>query len=391
MFGERRPWFAARVACLGILWAAQAASAAPAQTAQLIHVGPQRAVKTLAEASRLATDGATVLVDSGTYAGDTATWNQHRLTLRAVGGRARLAANGAAAEQKGIWVTRGTHMTVEGFDFEGAVVPDRNGAGIRLERGSLRVLDCTFMHNEMGILTNNDPDTELEVVNSEFAHNQRPDGHNHNLYAGTIRRLTVTGSYFHHGRSGHLLKSRAAFNHITYNRFTDESDGRASYELEFPNGGVAWVVGNIIQQGPHTENQHLVSFGAEGYRWPSNELYLAHNTLIDDRARPGVFVRARSGATAVRVINNLLLGTAQWDLPRGAELRNNFSVKPDELDAAHRLKRGSQAWGKAVDPGAAHGVALAPSREYRHPRRSVALDGPALQPGAVQTAAAPAR
>ena len=37
------------------------------------------------------------------------------------------------------------------------------------------------MHNEMGLLTSNEPTAVLEVENSEFAYNQRPDGHNHNL------------------------------------------------------------------------------------------------------------------------------------------------------------------------------------------------------------------
>ena len=383
--------FAAALSFAALPRPAEAATegSAVAAASQVIEVGPHRAVKTIAEASRLAKDGAMVLVDAGTYARDTASWSQSHLTLRAVGGRARLVADGAAAERKGIWVMSGMHMSVEGFDFEGAAVPDRNGAGIRLERGSLRVLDCSFTHNEMGILTNNDQATTLEVVNSEFAHNQRPGGHNHNLYAGTIQRLTVTGSYFHHGHSGHLLKSRAAFNHITYNRLTDEADGHASYELEFPNGGVAWVIGNIIQQGPQTENPHLISFGAEGYRWPANELYLAHNTLIDDRAEPGVFLRVRPGATPVRIVDNLLVGSALWDLPSGAQMRNNVSVKSDALDRSvaggFRIENQATGWHQGPDVGSAHGESLIPLREYRHPRHTAALDGPLIQVGAMQT------
>ena len=54
---------------------------------------------------------------------------------------------------------------------------------------------------------------------------------------GPFAVLKVTGSYFHHAKSGHLLKSRAAKNLIFYNRLTDEIGGTASYELEFPNGG----------------------------------------------------------------------------------------------------------------------------------------------------------
>ena len=117
----------------------------------------------------MAAAGSTIEVDAGDYLGDVAVWERDGVTVRAVGGRVRLLANGAAAEGKGIWVVRATGMRVQGFDFEGAAVPARNGAGIRLERGSLLVRDCSFVRNEMGILTNNDPATVLEVENSEFA------------------------------------------------------------------------------------------------------------------------------------------------------------------------------------------------------------------------------
>jgi len=273
----------------------------------LIQVGPNQAIKTIAAAARMASAGDIIYVDSGDYVADVALWQQDDITIRAVGGRVRLLAQGAAAEGKGIWVVRANRMRVEGFDFEGAAVPDRNGAGIRLEKGSLLVRDCRFLHNEMGLLTNNDPATVLEVENSEFAYNQRPDGHNHNLYVGQIARLSVIGSYLHHGHIGHLLKSRAAVSHIFNNRLIDGDEGTASYELEFPNGGMAYVVGNTIAQSTGTENPILISFGAEGYKWLLNELYLANNTLVNPLPR-GVFLRVAPGADAVHTIENKLLG-----------------------------------------------------------------------------------
>ena len=267
-------------------------------------------------------------MDAGDYVADVAVWQQDDITLRAVRGRARLLANGAAAEGKGIWVVRAKRMRVEGFDFEGAAVPSRNGAGIRLERGSLFVRDCRFRYNEMGLLTNNDPSTVLEVENSEFAYNQRPDGHNHNLYVGQIARLSVTGSYFHHARTGHLLKSRAALNHIVNNRLTDEDGGTASYELEFPNGGLAYVVGNLISQNIRTENPQLISFGAEGYKWPRNEIHLENNTLVNPLPQGGVFLQVAPGADAIRAVNNRLVGPGKLESAGPGEYQNNVSVDP---------------------------------------------------------------
>ncbi len=293
---------------------------------QVIRVGPNQTVKTIADAERLVRAGATIDVDSGTYAGDVAVWTRDNITLRAVGGRVRLLANGAAAEGKAIWVVRAHGMRVEGFDFEGAAVPDRNGAGIRLESGSLLVRNCRFLHNEMGLLTNNDPATVLEIENSEFAYNQRPDGHNHNLYVGQIARLSVSGSYFHHAHIGHLLKSRAAVSWIVNNRLIDGPGGTASYELEFPNGGMAYVAGNTIAQSMTTENPILVSFGAEGYHWPRNEIALVDNTLVNPLPFGGVFLRVAPGADAIRAVNNRLAGIGTLESAGPGEYRGNIHI-----------------------------------------------------------------
>lgn len=355
---------------------------------QVILVGPKKAIKTIAQAAALARAGATIEVDSGEYAGDVAVWTQDGLTLRAVGGRVKLVAAGASAEGKGIWVMRGGRVSVEGFDFVGARVPSKNGAGIRFEKGFLRVRDCTFTDNENGILTSNQSDAELEIEKSEFGRNGHGDGLSHNLYVGEIARLTVTGSYFHHAKVGHLLKSRAAVNHIFYNRLTDEPGGSASYELEFASGGLAYVVGNIIQQGSQTENPHLISYGAEGYKWPKNELHLVNNTLVDNRPQGGVFLRIKPGNVMVRAVNNLLVGQGKLDSAGPGDYRNNFTVDRDEFELAaredYRLKRSSRLTGKAVDPGSANGIDLQPQAEYVHPLSTQALIDKPQNPGAVQ-------
>jgi len=272
-----------------------------------LRVGPLRTIKSIAACASVARDGAIIDVDAGDYVADVAVWLQSDITIRAVGGRVRLLAKGAAAEGKGIWVIRGGRVWVDGFDFDGAKVASKNGAGIRFEKGHLSVRNCTFANNENGILTSNHPDAVLTVDNCEFGYNGHGDGQSHNLYAGSIARLTVTDSYFHHARIGHLLKSRAALTHVINCRLIDGAEGTASYELEFPNGGMAFVVGNTIAQSTLTQNQHLISFGAEGYKWPRNSLYLANNTLKNPLPF-GVFLRVAPGADAVHDIDNVRVG-----------------------------------------------------------------------------------
>lgn len=352
-----------------------------------IEVGAQRTVKTLSEASRLAKDGDTVEVDAGDYLHDVAVWTQDDLILRVKNGRARLLAQGASAESKGIWVVRGGNISVQGFDFIGAKVPDQNGAGIRFEKGHLKVDNCRFLENENGILTGGQSDATLEIHNSEFGNNGFGDGQSHNLYVGAIGELKVTGSYFHHAKVGHLLKSRAARNLIFYNCLTDETGGTASYELELPSGGLAYVVGNVIQQSSTTDNSNVISFGAEGYRSKANRLYLVNNTLVDMRPQGGQFLRVKPGAE-IRAINNLLVGKSKLEEAGPGDYRNNFNVDLDEFVLAicedFHLKPGSKLIGKAVMVDAVDGIALQPSAEYKHPRSVRALKGGALSPGAMQ-------
>lgn len=384
----------------GIKAGTNAAAKGKAMAAAVLRVGPTRDIKTLAEAAQRAKDGDTIEVDAGEYRRDVAVWTQNGLTIRAVGGRARLIASGGAAEGKAIFVVRGGRVTIEGFDFEGTRVLSRNGAGIRFEAGQLTVRDCRFVENEMGLLTGNDPAAELTVEDSEFAHNKRLDGHNHQLYAGSIGKLTVRGSYFHQGFIGHLLKSRAAVNDIRYSRFSDEMGGTASYEVEFPNGGEVVMVGNIVQQSSTSENGIMISFGAEGYVGTRHAIVLAHNTLVDNRPSEGVFLRVMQGEgkyaapVAIKAVNNLLVGNpGKLDSAGPGDYRNNFNVDWDSFVRAsredYRLVPGSPAYGKAVDPGEFNGVALQPTHEYVHPRSVNALDAPVRHPGALQTTGKP--
>ena len=351
-------------------------------------MGPDGDVQTIAEAARIAHSGDVVEVQAGEYAGDVAVWRQKRLTIRAVGGRAVLKAEGKAAQDKGIWVIRDGHFEIEGFDFVGARVPDRNGAGIRFEHGTLVVRDSRFLDNENGILTSNDGRSTLVVERSLFSGNGHGDGYSHGLYAGRIARVEVRGSWFRNGRVGHLLKSRARENVIEYNRITDE-EGNSSYELEFPNGGRALVIGNIIEQSEKTENPVIVSYGAEGYKWPSNELVMSHNTVIDSGARNGVFVRVSPGEAPVHFVGNLWVGDAKFSLPAAAadEAGNHrvpLSALRDPVGGDFRLSGTANVPAPSEEDVADVPPDWLPRFQYRHERSLAPLGREAKWPGALQ-------
>lgn len=284
---------------------------APPAVAATIAVKPG---SSLAAALARADDGDTVEVSPGTYRGEVGVISQQRLTLRGLGARPVFLADGRSAEGKAILVVRSTaessDIRIENLEFRGARVADRNGAGIRFERGRLQVLRCAFVDNENGILTANFADAELAISGSDFSAAPAATPLPHLLYAGNIRKLTVTGSRFSGGRDGHLLKSRAQISDIRHSRFVDGPGGQAAYELEFPNGGRVTVVGNVIGQSAGTSNPTVVSFGAEGYDGRPLALVFTDNTVINQAPRPATFLRVREAGKPFeqKLLNNRFFG-----------------------------------------------------------------------------------
>ena len=362
---------------------------APPAGARVWRVGPGGPLFTIADAAREARSGDVVEIEAGDYRGDVALWEQKRLIIRGVNGAARLFADGRSSEGKAIWVIRNGDFDVSNIDFIGARVQDGNGAGIRFEGGRLRLRDCLFWGNETGVLTSNHDiaaDAALVIERSEFAYSHVKGRWAHNLYVGTIASLSVTGSYFHHAAAGHLLKSRARVNDIFYNRFTDESGGRASYELDFPNGGTVRLVGNVVQQQSGTENSTVISFGEEGYHWSVNRLLMGSNTLVNDHPHGGTFVYVAPGAQRVVSANNLLVGPGSYRVKDPMLIFNDARADWTALakPSRHDYRLASDAAKFSYLPLLEVGweASMAPRSVYLHPRSLGPLPAPPSRVGA---------
>jgi hypothetical protein len=369
-----------------------------------ILVGPSRTLKTPSEAAAIARPGDIIEIDADTYVGDVAVWYPNNLAIRGVGGRARLLAAGRSAEDKAIWVIKGNNVTVDNIEFAEAVVDAGNGAGIRVEGANLTILNCYFHDNQEGILTSIDmTDSALDIENSEFARDGGNGGRSHEIYVNNLRQLIVRGNYFHQGRIGHLIKSRAKRNFVIANRITDE-DGSASYEVEFPNGGFNVVMNNLIEKGPAAQNSTMLANAFEGATNPEQKLYVVNNTFVNDLGR-GDFIRV-AAPKDIQVVNNIFVGGGNVLAGSGAlrsnlladgvggaphveqplyrdipltEIDTRFALDPGFVDPGrqdYRLKPDSPAIGGGTEPQPAGQLSLVPAVEYVHPAHTGVVQPP---------------
>jgi hypothetical protein len=331
---------------------------------------------------------------AGDYRGEVAVILQRRLTIRGVGGRPVFHADGRAAERKAIFVVREGDITIDNLEFRGARVPDFNGAGIRFERGRLKVLRCGFFDNENGLLSANFADAELDIEDCVFADAPAMRGRLHHLlYVGRIARVSIVGSRFQQGFEGNLIKSRAARSSIAYNLIVDGAGGRASYEIDLPNGGIATITGNVLGQSADTENYAVVAYGAEGNAHPRNELTLSHNTMVSDRLAGARFLRVWTDRlppdTRITAVNNLTVGPGLFTAGLEGRFAGNQSaarrmlVDPEML--AFELVPDSSLRGRGVDARDFDGRDLSPKAEFVLPVGTRPLVPPARwSPGAFQ-------
>lgn len=370
--------------------------AAPAAAAAVRSVGPGQPYAKPCQAFAAAQDGDVIEIDaSGNYDGDVCVIYRNNLTIRGVNGRARIDAAGKYAQGKGIWVVAGDNTVVENIEFSGAKVPDRNGAGIRLDSGNLTVRNCVFHHNETGILGGFYGRVLIE--HSEFYDNGYGDGQSHNIYLNAgVAEFTLRYSASRRAIVGHLVKSRAAKNFILYNRLTQET-GTGSYEIDLPNGGQAYVIGNIVQQGDTTQNRGMLTFGLEGLRTNApNELYVVNNTFVSTRAAGATFLQISSSFTTPAVVrNNIFSGSGIISTQSNAQMAGNVTsggmgfLNPAQYD--YRISNLSAALNAGVEPGLAGGFSLRPAMQYKDPLCAVPrydvgpIDAGAYEYGVVET------
>jgi len=338
--------------------------------ANVIQVGSGRTYPHPNQVVGVVQSGDVVEIDAGTYTDTESTWTTNNLTVRGVGGRAHLVAPASISNGKGIWVTQGANMAVENIEFSGAAVPNLNGAGIRAEGQDLAICGSYFHDNENGILGAIAGNGNVLIEYSEFARNGHCNGAcAHNMYIGNTDRFTLRYSYSHHAHSGHTVKSRAKENYILYNRIMDEADGNSSYIIDLPNGGLSYIVGNLLQQGPNNENSTILTYGEEGLTNPNRMLYVVNNTFVNDYVS-GTFIFIAGGSNTATVRNNLFIGNGTLVSGAATQVSNLTTNAPNFVNIGafdYRPTATTPGQNVGTAPGIGSGFDLMPVYHYIHP------------------------
>ena len=276
----------------------------------ILRVGADKQYKKPSEAIGAAKPGDTIVIDAGVWTNDTVYCpNSPNITVRGAGiDRTVIDASGFDARHygdterphiagwKGLWVVTAPGWTVEGVTFRNARIPDdagHNGAGIRYEAdGDVTFRNCSFTGCQNGILCGASSNATMTIEGCLFRDNgNHPEwnlgecGYSHNLYIGAIKELVFRNSISDHACIGHNLKSRAYRTTVENSVFDDGHDGRSSYLLDCPNGGIVTIAGCRFVQSETAANRVMISIGEEG-AYPGTSLAERDNTFVDHRNNP---------------------------------------------------------------------------------------------------------
>jgi hypothetical protein len=133
--------------------------------------------------------------------------------------------------------------------------------------------------------------------------------------------------------------------------------------VDIPQGGLARIVGNVIEQGPATINHGMISFAGEDMRHADSRLVIVNNSIYNRDFR-GIAVRNHADLNVV-MVNNLFGGAPVATSDGDIELINNLTFAEHGMVDPRNYNFSLTSGAYAIDTGIDFDVK--PLKEYVHP------------------------
>ncbi len=364
--------------------------ASPCLASTTRHVGVGQTYTTLRDAllaANTSDTGDSIIVHPGTYLNDHAEITASNITIKGLDPKPVFDAELDSTHienQKAIVVVTATALntTIDNLEFAHAVSDAQNGCGVRIDPenspGWVAIRNCYFHDNQMDI--EGSPDSLL-VEHCELGRTLATytNGNQHCIYVSqnVCRVFVFRYNYAHRPHNGHEVKSRAQSTYVLYNRLADE-DETSTYNIDIPDCGTAYIIGNVIVQGVNSPNTSLIRYGEETGSVPGRDFYVINNTIVNSQGT-GIFVNTdlSPGGTVGVSKNNIFYGAGTlYSEPSRIISSNNYvhtslDNVPGFLNPAGddyhltAASPGGSVVDAGVDPGTSvEGYALSPTMQY---------------------------
>ena len=290
------------------------------------------------DAVALLGEGGTLTVEPGTYFDCIVIRKSMKLVGKIAQDGSRAHLKKIACSGKGAVDVEAPEVTIQGLKISEITVPDENGACVRInaDTGKVLIKDIICLKSENGILgAPNNENGILTIEDSTFEGHGK-NGRAHGLYINggseaILRNVKILAS-----DNGHLLKTGARST-LVENSVIAALGGNSGAAINNYSGGKLTVRNNVIQLGPNTQNHNFLTYADEPDRITPggvHEMLIEKNWFIYDdpkRCCHWLFSKRSNILDKIEVRNNKFVGHVD-PVVAGVDMRLNKEY--DGRDAA---------------------------------------------------------
>ncbi len=296
-----------------------------------VRVGKDQRIKTIGDGILAAGNGGIVYIEPGIYHVNDLSISGNTTLI----GEGKVVLKSRRAVTKGLLVPlEGASLSARNITFMGAISPDKNGAGIRMEGRLLRLDNCIFLENDNGILSTGQPQSIVKITNSKFINNGHGDGYSHGIYMPYGKSLTIENTLFEGTRIGHHIKSMAGTTTIRGNTLRD-LEGQTSYMVDITKGGVGLIENNTMVRAANASQQTFINYDTS--RGGKIGHLTIRNNIFENAKRRARLLRNPEKVSTV-IEGNRLSNFGRGTLARPGELQTEIGQSQAEARAIEAQK-----------------------------------------------------